>query len=103
LDALANTSWNARTTIQSQNTNGYRGQLRGTYLPISGGGYRANGTGYVGAIHVPDDCHTWCIAAASNTTAYNRFFDRSTNNSTGGNYNKNYGEHVRCVSEGSAY
>jgi hypothetical protein len=105
LFAIANTSLNSRTELQSQAREGYRGQLRGPYLPISGGGYRtyALGTGTVGGIAEVNNCHTWSANATNDGYANNRYFYRGGDGTTGANYTKSYGEHLRCVSEGGAY
>jgi len=94
----------ARFAIQSQNTTGYRGQLRGM-VPVCGGGYRiyAAGNAYVGAVVEADNCHTWSYDALNTANANNKYFYRTGDGSLGLNYTKNYGEHVRCVQEGSTY
>ena len=104
LNFFANTSNNAQYPIQSRNADGYRGQLRGM-VPISGGGYRVYvlGNSYVGAIVEPDNCHTWSNNATSDAFTNNKYFYRGIDGNAGANYTKHYGEHVRCVQEGSNY
>jgi hypothetical protein len=104
LRAISTEEWNTRKAIQTQDKDGYRGQIRG-YVPISGGGYRDVGVtgGDVGQLHSVNDCHTWAIDAHSAELGKNRWFERDGWSQTGGDYSKNYAEHVRCISEGSAY
>jgi hypothetical protein len=104
LTAISTQTLNPRTPTQSQDRDGYRGQTRG-YVPIVGGGYRGTGTtdGYVGTLSSVNDCHTWASDAYSADRSKNRWFERTGATLSGGNYSKNYGERVRCVSEGSAY
>jgi hypothetical protein len=109
---LSTPSYNPQELIQSQNSDGYRGQTRG-YVPISGGGYRLAGTngGLMGAISTvywedKDDGHTWLsVSGATSSTAPNRHFGRTLYIDTGnsGTASKSLGMHVRCVSEGDSY
>jgi hypothetical protein len=104
LMAMSTIELNPRTTLQTQNEEGYRGHTRG-YIPFPSGGYRDVGIdgGAVGIIHSPNDSHTWAIDAHSVELGKNRWFERDGSPQSGGDYSKNYAEHVRCISEGNAY
>jgi hypothetical protein len=97
LEAIANSNLNTRTTASDDR------QLRG-YIPIRGGGYRVNSSedGYVGGVVEDNNCHTWSANATGNSNANNKYFYRTGGSSAGGNYTKNYGEHIRCVQDGTA-
>jgi uncharacterized protein (TIGR02145 family) len=105
LEALADVNRNPQTLLETKNEDGYRGQLRG-YVPVSGGGYRelSLANEYVGKdVILHNECHTWSSEAGNTYLAHEKFFPRSRDSFLGGHYDKNYGLHVRCISEGSEY
>jgi hypothetical protein len=103
LEKIADPSLNARTGVVSD-AGEYGFQMRG-YVPIAGGGYAtiATGNNNVGDIIEEANCHTWSATTNDAQIAPNKYFYHQASADDGYQYGKGYGEHIRCVQEGSDY